>query len=361
MYRHATNLTDLNFNPRRTLSVCCKSLAVLGLSLALLSPATAQDQSYLPPTSLRQAFIPPLKEIELPIDEKSGVESNIELAPVLGYDLLDKQRDELLYYKDSSSDPSGDIVKNVNYFSRNYPWSWSAGDRSYFQVSLNANLNVIAASDNLQASAEGRADGAVLSRGFNIARAYANASSNGGNLNANFTFQVLGNYLINWNATQPVSWNWSQSWQKEVAAPYSIWLGPIPVSGRIGIRGGIGCSLSLGLYGATVRGVVTPNVNTAGFAEAGVDIGFASAGVGGSLTFLSCSFPNEAGVYLQFDASGRPQIVTYAKSHVDMNTLSGNFYVWAQLFGARRTWTLWNWAGVQWGGDLFNDTHIINL
>ena len=97
-------------------------------------------------------------------------------------------------------------------------------------------------------------------------------------------------------------------------------------------------------------------MNTSGFAEAGVDLWLASAGVGGSLTFLNCSFPNQASVYLQFDSAGRPQLVTNVNSHLNLNTLSGNFYVWAQLLGNYKYWTLWNWPGVQWNADVFNDT-----
>ena len=40
-------------------------------------------------------------------------------------------------------------------FDHNYPWSWSAGDPSFFQISLNSNLTVYADEDFLFTAADG--------------------------------------------------------------------------------------------------------------------------------------------------------------------------------------------------------------
>jgi hypothetical protein len=285
----------------------------------------------------------------------------MSLTPDFDYAMLEQQRQSLIQQEAESNKPatnSGQISPMG--LDRIYPWNWSAGNHDFFQIRLSYYLRLIGYPNYLFGCAEGRADGAILGQDFNIARAFASANSYNNSVYGTFQLQVLGAYLMNWNTRQAATWVWNWSWQKEVAVPYHVWIGPIPIGGRVGIRGGIGCDLRLGLYGSQTTARVTPYTDLKGFAEAGVDIWFASAGVGGELTFLRCNFPVEGGAYLQWPY-GRTQLVTYAKAHLDFTTLSGRFYIWGQLFGFYGDYTLWDWGGITWSGDLLNTSTAVYL
>jgi hypothetical protein len=442
MHRQANSLINLISNPFRTVGAYSKSLATLGLGLAALTPAGAQNPvsaqklspqslspvtqpaaasvprphaikagettalqpvaglTTLPPKVLPPAVIPPLKAIKHPHVNRTNVNidprkntitwpngnkaslsqmrrqfgdtedqlnvqgyslfdpdaPSLELAPNIDYSLLESQRQELVNHQLNSrpKKAAGSNATFEEFVDHNYPWSWSVGNPNFFQVSLNSNLSIYIDDDFLYTSADGEADGAILGQNFNVARAFTSASSYQGNVTGSFVFEVLGNYVMDWSTQQSATWTWNWSYQQEIAEPYHVWIGPVPVGGRVGIRGSIGCDLSLGLYGSAVSGSVTPYVDTSGFAEVGVDIWFAGAGVGGELTFLNCSFPNVAGLYLQSDQYGNLEVVDYVQSHLDISTLSGSFYIWAQLFGDYSYWTLWSWNGISWSDDLWN-------
>jgi|SRR5579871_725362 len=293
----------------------------------------------------------------------------MDLEPAIDYGMLERQRQELLQHENAPEAPgNGDrmlLPMSGGVGSFYYPWSWSAGDPNYFQVSLDCYLDVFAmagfsANPYFTAWAEGTAGGAILGNKITLADAYVDAKSSNGYVSGDFSLQVLGNYIINWSTSQSATWTWNWSAQQEVAEYYQTWIGPVPVSGRIGVRGSIGCSLDLGLYGDSIGAKTTPYASLSGFAEVGVGTWFAGAGIGGELTFLDVNFPVQAGAYLQWP-NGQPQMVLYVKSNLGINTLSGDFYIWADLFGWSGRWTLWNWNGINWNGNLTNQSQTIDL
>jgi hypothetical protein len=419
MNRSANNLTDLIAHPFRTLIAGSKSLAILSLGFAVLSSAGAQTvptrRQLLQPVGnpvavhrveLPPAVIPPLRAVKRPhgnraianLDLRSdtvtlpdGSKAPIsrlrrqfaaqeaqlnrqgfsmfdpdapvrELTPNLDYGRLEAQRAQLLHHRlneRASGTGDGYAPLDGGAFGHSYPWSWSAGDHNYFQISLDSDITVIGFKDYLYTSAEGSADGAVLGQDFNIAAAQASASAFQGNVYGSVQLQVLGNYILDWSTTQSGSWGWNWSWQQEVAAPFDFTLGFIPIHGRVGVRGGIGCDLNLGINGAWAYGRVTPYTSLTGFAEVGVGWWLASAGVGGELTFLRLGLPVEAGSYFQWNNG--PQLVNYIKSSLDVSTLDGRLYIYAEALGYEEDWTLWDWNGIAWSGDLFNDSVVTNL
>jgi hypothetical protein len=418
MNRSAANPTDPISNPFRILSAGSKSIAILSLGLAVLSAASAQTapaRRQLPPpdgrpaavnrVELPPAVIPPLKAVRRPRDTQANARldrrSNtvtlpdgskaplsrlrrqfaaqeaqlnrqgfsmfdpdspgLELTPDLDYDRLEAQRAQLLHHRlnERTPDTGGLLAPFDGAFGHSYPWSWSAGNHDYFQISLDSDITVIGFKDYLYASAEGSADGAILGQDFNIASAQATASAYQGSVYGAVSLQVLGNYIMDWSTTQSTSYGWNWSWQQEIAAPFDFTLGFIPIHGRVGVRGGLGCAIDMGLYGGWAYGRVTPSTSLSGFAEVGVGTWWASAGVGGELTFLRLGFPVEAGSYFQWNNG--PQLVNYIKSSLDVSTLDGRLYIYAQAFGYEEDWTLWNWDGIHWSGDLFNASFTTNL
>ncbi|HLK58289.1 MAG TPA: hypothetical protein VKU00_17110 [Chthonomonadaceae bacterium] len=374
MYRGVNNLTDLIASPFHTLSICTRSLAVLGLGLITLSPAVAQGlkpQTQLEPTPVVPGS-PPVHTTMLPpavISPQNG--PSLDLAPNLDYDKLEEQRQELLNHTANapSTKSKGQLFSTeqlfsttgAGYFYRDYPWSWSLGDSNYFQVSLSSDVSLYGDPSYLSVYGSASANGAILGNSFNIANADAWGYSSGGYAGGYLTLSVVGNNIIDWWTSQSVSWYYSWYSQEEIAEHYHVWIGPIPVGGRIGVRGTVGSSLNLGIYGSSVSGGVEPYVALDGFAEAGVDIWFASAGVGGDLTFLSCDFPNNAGLYLYSDANGNPMLGEWVLSDINLNALSGNFYLYTELFGDYSYWTLWSWSGVQFYDTLYWDWNTIAL
>jgi hypothetical protein len=119
---------------------------------------------------------------------------------------------------------------------------------------------------------------------------------------AKFTVSVLGKVVHNLN--EPFKGTFQKGDQVsqtvEHSVPFTFFLGPIPISIKVGARGGVGVGYFLGVNTQPLLATaqVIPNAQVDAFAQAGIDIKIASVGVKGELQLLrfSVTLGAEAGV-----------------------------------------------------------------
>jgi hypothetical protein len=164
------------------------------------------------------------------------------------------------------------------------------------------------------------------------------------------------------NIDKSVTTNFSQTKKLGQAFDYGtsfhFSIGPIPVSGKVGVRGSAGVDFTYGIRQAHATVQITPHIDCKVYAQAGVDIGIASAGVGGQLTLLKDDLILGAEVGLDLDPQKGPYISEHLYLHNKLEMLSGSFYVYARVnyFIGSHEWhmNLWNWNGYRVDGYLFN-------
>jgi hypothetical protein len=176
---------------------------------------------------------------------------------------------------------------------------------------------------------------------------------------ATLNVRVMGQSIFNLDQTS-TTWSLSKSLSKTFDYGTSIHfsIGPIPISGKLGARGSAGVRFVLGLRQAHATAQIIPNVTAKVYAQVGVDIGIASAGVGGELTLLKdeLTFGGEIGIDADRLRGSYISEHFYALNHLEM--LAGRLYLFARvnyLIGSKE-WdlTLWNWSGFRVDGYLFN-------
>lgn len=260
----------------------------------------------------------------------------------------------------ASSNAGSMHIMSADPLDKYYTYYKQMGDASSFQAYLYSNVHVYGGSQKVGFQATGMAGGAIFGNYFVLLNGEGDGVSQNGAITGHIGLNVLGATIINKSYNVPVAFSGDKNWSMEVAQPYHIWIGPIPVGGRVGVRGKAGLKYNGGLYGGTVSANVSPYANVSGFAEAGVDIWFAGAGVGGELTFLKDTLNMTASAYLG-GAKGRPTITASVVGYNNINTLSGRLYVWGQLFGFQGEHDFYNWSGFSAQGYLFNDSTTLRL
>src|SRR5262249_11685811 len=137
------------------------------------------------------------------------------------------------------------------------------------------------------------------------------------------------------NIDKTVTTNFTQTKKLNQAFDYGtsfhFSIGPIPVSGKVGVRGSAGVDFTYGVRQAHATLNVTPHIEAKAYAQAGVDIGIASAGVGGQLTLLKDELVLGAEVGLDLDPQKGPYISEHLYLHNKLEMLSGQFYLFAKV------------------------------
>jgi hypothetical protein len=145
----------------------------------------------------------------------------------------------------------------------------------------------------------------------------------------------------------------------------SFTIGPIPLSVKVGARGSVGVNFFFGLNSqpAFVTAQVIPNASVDAYAQAGIDIKIASAGVAVSLKLLhlTLTLGTQAGV--QSDSKGSSQLL-FVHGDSDLSLLDGNLAFFVEVYVPAFKLPPWekkhfdhpffNWTGFKKKGVLFN-------
>jgi hypothetical protein len=148
----------------------------------------------------------------------------------------------------------------------------------------------------------------------------------------------------------------SETWEKSLDVSYgsTFPVGPILLSVKVGAKASAGFQFLMGLSPLSATASFGPFVRVDAYAQAGISIIIAEAGVRCTLTLLDCSLRLQADIALNVDSKG-PYFALNLSIYDQIEALSGNveFYVCCYV----PAWRLppwkkkcWDWELVSWDG-----------
>jgi hypothetical protein len=133
-------------------------------------------------------------------------------------------------------------------------------------------------------------------------------------------------------------------------------IGPIPCAVTLGFQGTAGLKYGAQLMPIQVLAYAEPYAALKAYAQIGVDIGIAGAGVGGELVLVQQSIPLTASVAMLFE-DDQPKVALSIDGMSDLTCLAGRLYAYAYLnliFDRwEGRWTLFEWEGFRVRMNLF--------
>ena len=244
-------------------------------------------------------------------------------------------------------------------------WNYQMGNPATFAAFVHGDFTLKGNTVGITLTGNANAGGYLMNSKKIILEGKGSLISNtdGKNDRCTFNVSVLGASIYNLDTTSP-NFSVSKSFSKsvDVAASFQVQIGPVPITGKIGIRGTAGVDIFFGLRPTHASLHVTPHIEVNAYAQVGVGIRFASAGVEGSLLLIRDNMDLGAEVDLKFDASGRPFIQGHLYLQNTAKFLSGSIGLYVHV---STPWpfpdidihrTLYSWPGYSVTGYAFNDT-----
>jgi hypothetical protein len=147
-------------------------------------------------------------------------------------------------------------------------------------------------------------------------------------------------------------------------------VGPFDLDVTVGAQGSVGFDYSISVYPMSVSLSGGPFAHTSVYAQAGLNLVVAEAGVGASLTLVNwdMNLGGSAGVGWLFGFYVYDDV--YADSKLNM--LGGSVYVYAKVYypcfdpfpdicDSQWQTNLWSWPGLQYDSVLFDQKNVIPL
>ena len=215
-------------------------------------------------------------------------------------------------------------------------FSQTYGDRGKFAVGLYArsynHINGPAGTGRVYNTAS--VTGYAFNRSLRLAQAIGNVQANARNRTASYRgyMQVFGRVVLDQSAgaSTNISRDYGLEWREErTFVSTTFFVGPIPLSVSAGAAGTMGFGAGLSLGSGVIRGYGTLfSAQLDAFAEGGVNIGIASAGIGASLLLIN----NSLGVSGTADLSriGARRVALSAVAQSNLRAIEGEFFLFAR-------------------------------
>ncbi len=276
---------------------------------------------------------------------------------------------------------------NCKPVTNNRNWNWDVGDPGTFHAYVNGTLTLSGQAckppdmqkfdtnqSHFNVSAEAKAGGSVFGAGGELLRATANlgGTQTTHKVNAGLGIFVLGQNILNLNRSVDAHLGIEDKIGKGVdfSTSLPIPVGPFDIDVTVGARGEAGFEYSMSLYPMSISLSGGPFVHTSVYAQGGLNVVVAEAGVGVSLTLVNwdMNLGGSAGVGWLF------AFYVYDDVYADstLNLLSGNVYVYAKVYypcldpfpdicDSQFQTNLWSYPGYQFNSVLFDEKNVIPL
>jgi hypothetical protein len=267
------------------------------------------------------------------------------------------------------------------------PWNWDVGDPSTFHAYVNGTLSLTGDAcrppdmqkldtnqSHFNVTAEGKAGGEVFGIGGDLLRVTSNLGGDqaSNTVTAGMGVFVLGVDILNINKSATGHWGIDDQISKGLDFSTSlppIPVGPFDIDVTIGARGEAGFHYGISLVPNNLSISGGPFVHSSIYAQAGLNIVVAEAGMGVTLTLVNWDMNLNGSVgygwFFKFYVTDE----IYVDSN--LNLLSGNVYVYAKVvypcFGlppwcwAEYDHTLWSWNGLNFNSVLFDERNTVPL
>jgi len=240
-------------------------------------------------------------------------------------------------------------------------WNHTVGKQSLIAAFLSGKLETTGTKDGVKLYGEVSGGGYLMNHRMALLEAKSSVEGpHTGAGRATLSVRVMGQSVYNVDKSSATAWNLSKTLSKtfDYGTKIHFSIGPIPVSGRLGARGSAGVRFALGLRPAHATAQIVAKVAAKVYAQVGVDVSIASAGVGGEVTLIQdeLTFGGEVGV--DVDPARGPYISEHFYALNYLRMLAGRFYLYARvnyLVGHKQyDFNLWNSTGIKVNGYLFN-------
>jgi hypothetical protein len=240
-------------------------------------------------------------------------------------------------------------------------WAWEIGEKNSLWVQLLASLAINGSKTAAKAEARGQMNGSVLGLWEGeVLGASAIASVTGEDdklAELSVKVSALGKTLF--------TRSWSEKVLKvnddkvfdvhhELSIRFAI--GPIPCKGTVGFMGAAGVKYGYEVIPIQLMAFAVPYADTKLFAQLGVDIVIAGAGVGGEVTLINDHVTLQGSLSVTFE--DQPSLVLELSGKNSVDCLSGNLYAFVRInfLFIRKTFkhVFFKWTGFKKDSDLFN-------
>jgi hypothetical protein len=247
-------------------------------------------------------------------------------------------------------------------------FSFTAGDNKTVSVFLDGQWEMNVSSDAVDLKGEAHAGAYLLNNRIEVLTATAALHAGGGaNGSAKLTVSVLGQVVHNPNLPIKTTWNKRDQVSKTVdhSVPFSFTIGPIPLSVKIGARGSVGVNYFFGVSALPLYATaqVVPNASLDAYAQAGLDIKIASAGVVVNLQLLRVKLTLGAEAGLKNDNQGT-NLYLFVHGDNELTLLNGSLSFYAEVYVPAFKLPPWEkkhfehnffkWTGLKGQGSLFS-------
>ncbi|MSQ96431.1 MAG: hypothetical protein EXR98_18015 [Gemmataceae bacterium] len=257
------------------------------------------------------------------------------------------------------------VVASPKTYKYNKNWNYEMGKHSTFASFVHGDFTLEGNTAGITLKGDVNAGGYLMNHKMILLEGKGSIVTNpdGKNDRVLFNVTVMGATIYNLDSKKP-NFNVSKSFSKSVdyATAFSIQIGPIPITGKIGVRGTASVHVFFGLRPSHASLHIKPHLEVNAYAQAGVGIPFASVGVEGNLLFLRADMDLGAEVDLKFDAKARPYIEGHLYMQNSARFLAGSIGLYAHV---DTPWpfddvnihrALHSWPGYSVTGYAFNDT-----
>jgi hypothetical protein len=240
-------------------------------------------------------------------------------------------------------------------------WAWELGSKSSLWVQALASLALNASKTSAKAEARAQMNGAVLGlwEGEILgASAIANVTGEDDKL-ADFTAKVnvVGTTVLNahWEEKK-LEVHEDKAFDVHQESSIRFAIGPIPCKGTIGYICSGGIKYGFTVIPIQILAFAVPYVDTKLYAQVGVDIVIAGAGIGGEVTLINDHVTLQGAASITFE--DQPSLVLELSGKNSLDCLSGNLYAFAKIrflfFKKTIKHVFYSWTGFKKETDLFN-------
>jgi hypothetical protein len=255
-------------------------------------------------------------------------------------------------------------------------WSFQEGEKTKFWVGGNAAVSMTGSREATLLEASGSFSGGMMGIwNDEIAGASARAEAGKGK-DPKIALEVRLAGQTVWKPTYPnkdsagastanainnmlhKSDKFSQSVHPSVDWRFAI--GPVPCRGRLGLNGEAGIAYGYDVALTAVGGYAGPYAKAEAYAQLGVDIGVAGAGVEGKLLLVDDTLTLRGDATVDF--VDEPKVVLDLSASNDITALSGEFSIYAYVDLFITKWKgnkkLWGWDGFKDHSDIFHFNYV---
>jgi hypothetical protein len=174
------------------------------------------------------------------------------------------------------------------------------------------------------------------------------------------------------DTSEPFTFNsdFTKEFRQQIV-PISFMLGPVPMTGEVGIVGRAGVKYGISLAPLDARGLLAPYSNIGVYAEIGTGIPIVSLGVGAELILVEDRLEFVGQAQVKDVAEPQPYLLLSVSGTNVLEMLAGRLYFWIKIpvptwkppFWKKKKydWDVFNWEGLKVQGVLFNESKRVNL